>query len=65
MADPGHLDDEAVVQDLMNNPVDADADLVGVCLADHGDAAWRTGFVGQQVDGCSDPLLVTPLQAGE
>ncbi|MGH9067702.1 MAG: hypothetical protein ACRD0J_09475 [Acidimicrobiales bacterium] len=45
--------------------MDADADVVGVCLADHGDAAWRTGFVGQQVDGCSDPLLVTPLQAGE
>jgi hypothetical protein len=51
---------KTLIDDVVENPVVARPYPVGVWLTGQLGAAWRPGFLRQQVDRCTDPLLVSP-----
>ena len=65
MSNPDDLDDEAVVEDLVDDAIVADLHPVRVRLADKADRPWGTWLLGQQVDGSSDALLLLSRKTGQ
>jgi hypothetical protein len=60
MADSDYLNHQAGVEHLIQDPQGADAHPVDRVLSSEGDAAGRPGFLSQQIDRRSNPLLVFP-----
>jgi hypothetical protein len=58
VSDPHDVDHEAVIEDLVHDPIAADADPVGILLAGELAAPGWAGVVGEQVDRGTDPLLL-------
>lgn len=58
MSNPYDLDEQDTVMDLVDDAMVTDPHTVGVVLADERDAAWRSGRLGEQVDGGADSLLL-------
>ncbi len=65
MADTDDVDDEAVVEYLVDDPVVANPDAITTILAGEGDAPGRPRIVNQEVDGSPDSLLFTARKAGQ
>ena len=60
VAEPERQDQQAVIEDLADDPIVADAHPVRVRLARQGDAPGRPRIVREQVDGRTATLLVGP-----
>ena len=65
MTDPDDVDQEHSVEDLIDDPVVADAHPVNRILTLHRDAVRRPRVVGQQIQRRPDPLLLATLQCRE
>src|SRR5262245_20929800 len=65
MSDPHDVDDEASIEDLVDDPVVADAHPVGVVFAGELAACGWVRIVGEEVDGGADPLLFPAWQRCE
>ena len=62
VADPDHLDDQARIDDLVEDPVVTDPYSVHRVLAREGDAAWGPRLVSQQIYRGANSLLFLAWQ---
>lgn len=58
VANANHLDDQALVEDLVDDAVVADTDAVGPRFPDQLRGSGRSGLTCEQVDGGPDSLLI-------
>ena len=58
VSDSDDLDDEAAVEDLVDDPVVPDPHPIGVGLTSHRHAPRWAWLLGQEIDRRSNPLLV-------
>ena len=65
VTDPYHLNHPAGVDDLVQDPVVADAHPVNGILTGEGDAAGRPRVAGQQIQRRADPELLFARQPGD
>lgn len=65
MADLQHLDDEAVVVHVVDDPVVTSANPIGRHFTDELGATRWTWIVGKELDDRPDTLLVPSRKAGE
>jgi len=65
MANPDDLNDEAVIEHLVDDPVVTNANPKGAGFAGHRHATRRARVVGQQIDSGANPLLFSPGQGGQ
>jgi len=57
MGDADDVNHQAIIDDLVEDPVVADADPVHGLLPCQSDTAGGPWLVGQQINRCSNPLL--------
>ena len=65
MPDPHDVDDEAAIEDLVDDPVVANAHPIGVVFARQLAARGWARIVGEEVDRGADPLLFPAWQRRE
>ena len=62
MPDADDVHNQSIIEHLIQNPVRADADPVDGVFAAECNATARSRFIGQQINGGSDALLVAAGQ---
>jgi hypothetical protein len=62
VTDPDDVDQEHVVEDLVHDPIVADADPVHRVLTLHRDAVGRPRIASEKIEGGADPLLLATLE---
>ena len=62
MSDADDVHDEHVVVDLIHDAVVADAHPVDGVLPSQGNTVGRPRVVGEKIQGCSNSLLLSPLE---
>ncbi len=65
MSDSDDENDQAVVDDLVEDAVVANPHSVHMRLADEANCPGRAGLLGEEVDGSADALLLTSRKGGQ